>query len=44
MKIYVTGASGFVGGAVVKAWAGKHELLAMPRSEGLALLKASLSD
>lgn len=33
MKIYVTGASGFVGGAVVKAFAGKHDLLAMSRTE-----------
>jgi nucleoside-diphosphate-sugar epimerase len=33
MKIYVTGASGFVGGAVVKALKDNHELLAMSRSE-----------
>jgi hypothetical protein len=33
MRIYVTGASGFVGGAVVKAFNGRHELLAMSRSE-----------
>lgn len=32
MRIYVTGASGFVGGAVVKAFAGRHDLLAMSRS------------
>lgn len=33
MKIYVTGASGFVGGAVVRAFKDTHELLAMSRSE-----------
>lgn len=33
MKIYVTGASGFVGGAVVKAFRDRHDLLAMSRSE-----------
>lgn len=33
MKIFVTGASGFVGGHVVEALAGDHEVLAMARSE-----------
>lgn len=33
MKIYVTGASGFVGGAVVQALKTEHEILAMSRSQ-----------
>lgn len=33
MKIFITGASGFVGGAFVMAFAGKHEITAMSRSE-----------
>jgi hypothetical protein len=34
MKIYMTGASGFVGGAAVKALKGKHQIVAMSRSVG----------
>ena len=33
MKIFITGASGFVGGAFVKAHARDHEIMAMSRSE-----------
>ncbi|MCE9524070.1 MAG: NAD-dependent epimerase/dehydratase family protein [Alphaproteobacteria bacterium] len=33
MKLFITGASGFVGGAYVKAHAKDHEILAMSRSE-----------
>lgn len=33
MKLFVTGASGFVGGAFVKAFAKTHEIVAMSRSE-----------
>lgn len=33
MKIFITGASGFVGGAFVKAFAAEHEITAMSRSE-----------
>lgn len=33
MKIFITGASGFVGGAFVKAYAREHEITAMSRSE-----------
>lgn len=33
MKIFVTGASGFVGGAFVKALAGQYEIRAMSRSD-----------
>ncbi|HSC60773.1 MAG TPA: NAD-dependent epimerase/dehydratase family protein, partial [Rhizomicrobium sp.] len=33
MKIFVTGGSGFVGKAFIRAMAGKHELVAMSRSE-----------
>lgn len=33
MKIFVTGASGFVGGAFVKAYANEHQITAMSRSE-----------
>lgn len=32
MRIFLTGGSGFVGSAVIKAWHGRHELLAMARS------------
>jgi nucleoside-diphosphate-sugar epimerase len=34
MQIFVTGASGFVGGAFVQAVRGKHQIRAMSRSEG----------
>jgi nucleoside-diphosphate-sugar epimerase len=33
MKIFITGASGFVGGAFVKAYAEEHQITAMSRSE-----------
>lgn len=33
MKIFITGASGFVGGAFVKAYAKAHDITAMSRSE-----------
>jgi len=33
MKIFITGASGFVGGAFVKAYAKTHDITAMSRSE-----------
>lgn len=33
MRIFVTGASGFVGGAIVQNLKGKHEILALSRSE-----------
>lgn len=33
MKIFVTGGSGFVGGAAIKSLSAKHEILAMSRSE-----------
>lgn len=33
MRIFVTGASGFVGGAIVQILKGKHEILALSRSE-----------
>jgi nucleoside-diphosphate-sugar epimerase len=33
MKIFITGASGFVGGAFVKAYAKEHQITAMSRSE-----------
>lgn len=33
MKIFITGGSGFVGGAFIKAYAGMHEIMAMSRSE-----------
>lgn len=33
MKIFITGASGFVGGAAARAFAGNHEVLALSRSE-----------
>lgn len=33
MKLFITGASGFIGGALVQALAAEHELLAMARSE-----------
>lgn len=33
MKIFITGASGFVGGAAARAFAGDHEVLALSRSE-----------
>jgi nucleoside-diphosphate-sugar epimerase len=33
MKIFVTGASGFIGGAIARALAAEHEVLAMSRSE-----------
>jgi nucleoside-diphosphate-sugar epimerase len=33
MKIFITGGSGFVGGAFIKAHAKNHELIAMSRSE-----------
>lgn len=34
MKIFVTGGSGFVGGAVLSALAPRHQMIAMSRSEG----------
>lgn len=33
MKIFITGASGFVGGAIAKALKGEHDIYAMARSE-----------
>ena len=33
MKIFITGASGFVGGAIVKSLGSSHEFFAMARSE-----------
>lgn len=33
MKLFITGASGFVGGAFVKAYAKTHDIVAMSRSE-----------
>lgn len=33
MKIFITGASGFVGGAFVRAFAAEHQITAMSRSE-----------
>lgn len=33
MKLFMTGASGFIGGAIAQALAGKHEIIAMSRSE-----------
>lgn len=33
MKIFLTGGSGFVGGAVVRAFASRHEIMALSRSE-----------
>lgn len=33
MKIFVSGGSGFVGGAAIEALSGKHEIIAMSRSE-----------
>ena len=33
MRIFITGASGFIGGAIAQSMAGKHEVLAMSRSE-----------
>ena len=32
MRIFITGASGFIGGAIAKSMAGQHEVLAMSRS------------
>lgn len=36
MKLFITGASGFIGGALVQALAGEHALVAMARSEAAA--------
>lgn len=36
MRVFVTGGSGFVGGHVIEALAGEHEVVAMARSEGSA--------
>ncbi|HFA47724.1 MAG TPA: NAD-dependent epimerase/dehydratase family protein [Bacteroidetes bacterium] len=36
MKIFITGASGFIGGAIAKQLKEKHEIYAMARSEGSA--------
>lgn len=33
MRIFITGASGFIGGAIAKSLASEHEILAMSRSE-----------
>ena len=33
MRIFITGASGFIGGAIAQAMASKHEVLAMSRSD-----------
>jgi len=33
MRVFITGASGFVGGAIAQAMAAEHEVLAMSRSE-----------
>lgn len=33
MRIFLTGASGFIGGAIARAFANEHEVLAMSRSE-----------
>ena len=53
MHIFVTGASGFVGGAFVRASAGRHTFTAMSRSEkadariaalGAVPVRASLDD
>ena len=33
MRIFITGASGFIGGAIAKSLASEHEVLAMSRSE-----------
>ena len=42
MKIFLTGGSGFVGGAAVKALSGRHSMIALSRSERSdAVLKAS---
>ncbi len=42
MRIFVTGASGFVGGAVVRQLLDKHEILAMARSDSSANAVATL--
>ena len=33
MRIFLTGASGFIGGAIARALTSEHEVLAMSRSE-----------
>ncbi len=33
MRIFITGASGFIGGAIARSMAGEHEVLAMSRSD-----------
>ncbi|HDY81525.1 MAG: hypothetical protein DRQ65_07685 [Gammaproteobacteria bacterium] len=33
MRIFITGASGFIGGAIAQAMAEEHEVLAMSRSD-----------
>lgn len=53
MKIFITGGSGFVGGAFIKAYAAQYEIIAMSRSEksdgklkalGATPLRCSLDD
>ena len=33
MRIFITGASGFIGGAIAEAMTAEHEVLAMSRSD-----------
>ncbi|MEE9373304.1 MAG: NAD-dependent epimerase/dehydratase family protein [Saprospiraceae bacterium] len=42
MKIFITGASGFIGGAVTKALVSKHKVSAMARSEKSANIVAAI--